>query len=138
MTRDYIRYRKGYKYQLAEDYSVQVGILPLNDIATDWLRLTSRGWLYVKKGYAWDGPSGPTWDTNSAMRGSLVHDALYQLMRLGLLDECHRGQADAMLRDICIDDGMYRWRADVWKEAVNLFAESAARAGSEPEILTAP
>ena len=44
-------------------------------------RLNTKGHLIIKRSYAWDGPSGPTIDTKNFMRGSLVHDALYQLMR---------------------------------------------------------
>jgi len=45
------------------------------------------------------------------MRGSLVHDALYQLMREGLLDYKYRDHADKLLQKMCIMDGMSRFRA---------------------------
>jgi hypothetical protein len=138
MKGDHIKYRKGYKYQLAEDSTVQTGILPLKPIVTDWIILRPNGLLTIRKGYAWDGPSGPTIDTPSSMRGSLIHDALYQLMRLGLLDECYRVKADQLLRDICIEDGMIPLRAEIWEEMVSMFAAGCAARGSEPEILTAP
>ena len=38
-TRHYIRYRSDYKYQLAEDYVVEVPILPKTDIRTDFIAL---------------------------------------------------------------------------------------------------
>jgi hypothetical protein len=62
----------------------------------------------ISKGYAWDGPSGPTIDTGNFMRGSLIHDALYQLMRTGNLPTSFRERADLLLRKTCIDDGMRR------------------------------
>jgi hypothetical protein len=74
-----IRYRSGYKYQLVDASSVEVNIRPAAQIDTDYIALTADGLLTVKKSYAWDGPSGPTIDTKNFMRGSLVHDALYQL-----------------------------------------------------------
>ena len=37
--------------------------------------------LYISKGYSWDGPSGPAIDTPDWIKASLVHDALYQLIR---------------------------------------------------------
>jgi hypothetical protein len=41
------------------------------------------------------------------MRGSLVHDALYQLMRERHLDiDIHRTAADLLLQQICKKDGM--------------------------------
>ena len=137
MKGDKIKYRKGYKYQLAETYSVYVGIvLPLR-IETDWLILED-GWLTIKAGYAWNGASGPTFDTKDSIRGSAVHDALYQLMRLGLLDISWRSKADDLLHDICVEDDMIHMRAELWEEAVSHFAASSAEAGAEPEILEAP
>lgn len=46
------------------------------------------------------------------MRGSLVHDALYQLMRENHLDEDRwRPTADDILRRLCREDGMSAIRA---------------------------
>ena len=73
-----IAYKAGYKYQLKARYAVQIDIRPAAPIDMEYLGLTTDGTLTVKKGYAWDGPSGPTIDTLNFMRGSLVHDALYQ------------------------------------------------------------
>jgi len=80
-----IRYRAGYKYQLAETYAVQIGVTPLATIEHPFFRLTVLGWLTIQAGYAWDGASGPAIDTKSFMRGSLVHDVCYQALSLGLL-----------------------------------------------------
>ena len=46
------------------------------------------------------------------MRGPLVHDALYQLMRLEELDyKTDRKYADQLLKKICRGDGMSAFRA---------------------------
>ena len=134
---DHIKYREGYKYQLAETYTVYVGIVLPYRIETEWLILEN-GWLTIKRGYAWNGPSGPTIDTLDSLRGSLVHDALYQLMRLGLLSESFRGKADDLLHEICVEDRMVHVRAELWKQMVACFAAGAARSGSEQPILIAP
>jgi len=64
------------------------------------------------KGYAPDGPSGPTLDTANFMRGSLVHDTLYQLMREGLLNHnLPREAADRILQSLYREDGMLALRA---------------------------
>ncbi len=100
--RECIAYKDGYKYQLKEDYVIDIRIRPDSPIDTDYLFLTLEGQLTIKKGYAWDGPSGPTIDTLNFMRGSLVHDALYQLMRARHLDtERHKDSADRLLKKIC-------------------------------------
>lgn len=135
---DFIRYREGYKYQLSSDYSKDVGIRPKHDIWTDHLHLSTAGILTIKKGYAWDGASGPTIDTKSSMRGSLVHDALYQLIRLGHIDDSYREKADELLYEICREDGMMWVRANLWEKAVRWFANSACRPSSEPQDQVAP
>ena len=127
MTKTKIFYRDGYKYQLAETYRVDTGIHPpqVAQIA-NFIVLETNGQLVVSAGYAWDGPSGPTWDTKNFMRGSLVHDALYQLIRNGELDVTYRKKVDTLLRDLCIEDGMSKMRAWWVFKGVDVFGHSAA------------
>lgn len=106
-----IEYKEGYCYQLARSYIVEIDIRPEADIKTPWISLSTESRLTVKKGYAWDGPSGPAIDTRNFMRGSLVHDALYQLMRERLLSQEYRERADRLMQRMCIEDGMSRLRA---------------------------
>lgn len=107
-----IEYKSGYKYQLRKEYTSTIPIKPDKDINTAFISLSSAGVLVIKNGYAWDGPSGPTIDTKNFMRGSLVHDALYQLMREKHLDfKVHREPADRLLQAICKEDGMSDLRA---------------------------
>lgn len=133
-----IHYRSGYKYQLVADYSVQTPILPPEQIITKFISLRPDGLLFIADGYAFDGPSGPAIDTRNAMRGSLIHDALYQLIRLGHLPDTVREQADQEYRRICLEDGMSRFRAWYQFRALRAFGAEAAKPHSEPEILTAP
>lgn len=131
---DIIRYKGGYQYQLCYDYTHFVGIP--GRVNTRFLVLLE-GDLLIRAGYAWDGPSGPTVDTPSFMRGSLVHDALYQLIREGHLSSYHRAAADEILIDVCRVDGMPWWRrAYVWV-AVRCFGRCYSTANKEP-VLTAP
>ena len=137
-----IRYRSGnYKYQLAEIYTVEVGLHPDDIIDIGILFLSTSGELVIHNGYAWDGPSGPSIDTKDFMRGSLVHDALYQLMRakLELLpSRIWRKQADIELRKICREDGMNRFRAWYVYRAVRLFRRSATDPENRSGVITAP
>jgi hypothetical protein len=110
-----IIYKPGYKYQLEEDYAIQLPkeLWPdsLLDIYDTYFILGIDGTLTIKAGYAWDGPSGPTFDTKNFMRGSLVHDVLYQAMKTGYLPATCRKAADELLRQICLEDGMSSVRA---------------------------
>jgi hypothetical protein len=134
-----IFYRDGYKYQLAAEYSVPVPIKQDKGVVNEFITLTSIGILTIKDGYAWDGPSGPTIDTKNFMRGSLVHDALYQLMREGILDEdTWRETADNILHDICREDGMSWLRAWYVLRGVRMFGGPSANPANEKKVITAP
>jgi hypothetical protein len=148
-----IRYRSGYKYQLAEEYRVNVIVTAQRSedgsqrseegereagIKTDFIDLDTVGMLTIKGGYAWDGPSGPTIDTKSFMRGSLVHDALYQLMRNGHLPGSCREAADQELHRICREDGMTRFRAWYVLLGVRKYASFSASPKSKKKIHSAP
>lgn len=133
-----IRYKAGYKYQLAEDYTLKTSIRPERFILTQFIRLDTDGTLHILAGYAWDGPSGPTIDSKNFMRGSLVHDALYQLMREGHLDPGRwRKPADELLVAICKEDGMWgirRW----WVYAGVRLGAAPATQPRLDEVLSAP
>ena len=77
-----------WKYETLADYAYPTKFEPESELTTrhGWVSIQPDGRLVIQKGYAWDGPSGPTIDTENFMRGSLVHDALYQLFREGKLD----------------------------------------------------
>jgi len=134
-----IKYKGGYKYQTVEEYSVQVSVTPVADIDTDYIRLNTRGWLIISKGYAWDGPSGPAPDSPDFMRGSLVHDALYQLMRHDVIDrKVWRKTADQDFRRICREDGMCRIKAWAAYWAVRLCGADSASRELRREVQVAP
>lgn len=133
-----MKYRKGYKYQLASNFEVVTRVYPNTLLISEFIRLDIAGVLHIKSGYAWDGPSGPTIDTRSSMRGSLIHDALYQLLREEKLNAGYRRAADQELYRICLEDGMWKWRAKLWLREVSKFAGSAADPKNKKPIITAP
>lgn len=136
MIGDHIKYRSGYKYSLWETYRVQTNLLGYT-VTHRLFALTPDGMLTIFEDYPWDGPSGPTIDTADFMRGSLVHDALYEMMRLGLLpQECFH-LANLELHRICIEDGMSDFRAGYVLRGVESFG--SAYAAVKPEtIIEAP
>ncbi|XDD49991.1 hypothetical protein AB3N59_16750 [Leptospira sp. WS92.C1] len=144
---DQIKYKnfQNYKYKLVEAYNFQTEIKP--DVflfigkpgIKNFVELSPSGLLGINAGYAWDGPSGPTIDTKSFMRGSLIHDALYQLMREEKLDRgIYRERADKLLREICLKDGMNSFRAYYVYRFVRWFGESSAKPEKEQQWKLAP
>ena len=133
-----VHYRSGYKYQLCEPFQIQTPIRPPFNIHSEYLHLTDAGLLGIEKGYAWDGPSGPTLDPPCAMRGSLVHDALYQLIRECQIGQEYRSVADQIFYDLLLEDGMWRPRAWYWYQGVRLGAGPASRPSGGRPVLVAP
>lgn len=139
VTIDYILYREGYNYQLAADHVVATPFRPTKPIENDFVELLPTGILRVKEGFAWDGPSGPAIDTANFMRGSVIHDACYQLMREGCLNhETCREPTDRLLQQICLADGMSKLRAWWVYEGVRLCGDPAADPAHKRPILKAP
>ena len=129
MQFSYRKIPKHWKYQLIEEYWIWLAIEP-GFFETDFLLLDSQNYLTIKKGYAWDGSTAVP-DTKACMRASLVHDALYALMREGKLDFKHRDYADQMYRDMCIEDGMWRWHANLRYWGLKHFAGKYAKPKGE-------
>lgn len=135
---DKIKYRKlnKYKYQLMENYYYKTDITLDDDTGVpDFVTLRKGGQLEIYKGYAWDGPSGPTIDTKDFMRGSLVHDALYQLISEEKLERRYKEYADRLLHDICIQDGMSKFRAWYVYWAVKLFGKARKNPDNTSSII---
>ena len=139
MTKTHIRYRSGYKYQLATRYSIAIPIKPKKDITTEFITLDTKGKLTIKNGYAWDGPSGPVVDTKENMRASLVHDALYQLMRQKELSvKTHKDRADKIFKNICIKDGVPKKIASAYYLGLKLGGKPATDPKNKKKIHRAP
>lgn len=105
-----------FRYKLAETYehAAPIAIRPPTDVDHPFMSLTTAGMLTVQSDYAWDGASGPVADSPAIMRASLLHDVLYQMIREGLVPrhfDRTRKQADALFREIAIEDGVARAKA---------------------------
>ncbi len=138
-TKKYIRYKSDYKHQLADPYQITVSIQPREAIKTDYIDLDTSGNLTIRKSYAWDGPSGPVVDTVQNMRASLVHDALYQLMRNNKISSrTHRKTADQLFRDMCKQDGVPSHTANLYYQALRKFGKPAAATENKKKTHRAP
>ena len=122
-----------YKYELLKDYKIKVDVKI--HINTDFLTVDNKGNMTIKKGYRWDGCSGPSWDgfvfgvlvNKTNMRAGLVHDALYQLMRMERIPLSYRKYADDLFHKILLQDDMTRWRAWCYWKAVRVSCEKYAK-----------
>ena len=142
MYENKLKYQKGYKYKVYETFVTHIPIYPDEDIVTDFIMLRKDGGLTVKSGYTWDGASGPTKDGKGNMRGSLLHDVPYQLMRMGLLPLMWRGVADDILKEVCILDSKWKRlskvRYSIWHWAVRKFALKSATSEGIRKVYIAP
>ena len=132
-TIDYRKLKSG-GYQLLEDTSIVTGITGCAARIGNLLDLDQFGKLTVRKGYQWDGCSGPAIDRKANMRAGLFHDALYQLLRARKLGQALRIDADKIFRDVYIFDGGYRWLAAIDYAGLRGFAGYAAK--PQPEVET--
>ncbi|MFC1601330.1 hypothetical protein ACFL34_03180 [Candidatus Sumerlaeota bacterium] len=92
--------RRRYKYSLAEDFPLQLELRPETEIVTPFIVLTTDGLLTIRKGYAWDGPSGPAVDTETTLSGQeRAKDLEYRVIAVnkgGGLPVCGHAQAGSV------------------------------------------
>ena len=124
-----------WKYELEESHKKQLVSAGWNRVcqtrySSSFLKLELISGLLPlltsSAGYRWDGCSGPTVDTPTNMRAGLVHDSLYQLMRLGVLPQSARVIADREFLLIMREDGMNWFRRTYYYWVVRLFARKYA------------
>jgi hypothetical protein len=160
-----------WKYRTTQDHNTNIDIHPPilievknrdKDVMT---RLAPNGDFFIRHDYAWDGASGPTYDSPDTQRASLYHDVGYQFMRKGLLPKGeYKDKFDRLLEKTMVEDGnaladaeakkggfwdkaKAKWirstigaRAGAWYQAVKNFAGKACDPGPEPidEEIIAP
>jgi len=135
-------YEGNYKYQLALTEQIQLPFKPPSNalqialdlvvVKHDYFEITASGMMTIFRGYAWDGASGPTFDTSDSMRASLYHDVGYQCIGAGLLPISYRVLFDEMFLSTLIEDGMLDFRAHAWYKAVRLFGHGPAKRDDRP------
>jgi hypothetical protein len=138
--RDYSPFGDGF-YTLRTEHSVDTNIMVPEDIHFNYttkaamgndnvkhITLTRDGQLIVYPEFKWNGANSCP-DANFIMRASCFHDALYELLDVGLLNfHPHLKKADELLREVAIDDGCTEVAADVIYLAVRLFGPYVAQA----------
>lgn len=132
-----IEYREGYKYQLAKSYTL---FTPIKDheVVDEFFQLNAAGILTIRSGYAWDGASGPTFDTAASMSPSLVHDVFCQMMRNKQLPFELQDAINKFFYELCVKAGMWKWRAWLWYKAVEAADCGNPDQGPDRITLSAP
>ena len=130
-----------YKFEVTADYIIELPFyLPRyfsyyfeTMLATDEpiIDRNSCKILIIKKGYQWDGASGPAFNTKNVIRASCIHDVFYQMIKDGfLIKSIYKDIADELLRMIILEDsnqkGFFskywsKFRANYYYLAVRVF-----------------
>lgn len=116
-----------YKFKVEENFSIELPF-KIADFEHQYASLKD-GILSIKKGYAWDGASGPIINTRDTLVASLVHDVLYQAMRLNLIKSSRENRkiADKNFFEILKMHGVNSIRRKVWYFAVRLFGKKSTK-----------
>lgn len=136
MKMTYMKLEK-YKYELENTLVI---IIPIKGYIIDhpFFSLDEGGKLTIYEDYKWDGVSGPMIDTKDSMVGGCVHDALYQMIRLGLIPRKLKPKIDRIMRTVFNLCGMDRFRSTYAYLGVMLFGGSSCVVGDIriPEPIT--
>lgn len=125
----YLKFVSGFKYQINEDFIIFIeDYKPSKDIIDEFFEFYTDGTLLIKRGFAWDGPSGPTIDTKDSHIAAIVHDVFYRCIRKGYLPLSVKPIADKIFYKLLRKNGMFILRAYRWYLGVKLFGKKSCTA----------
>lgn len=142
-----MKYSEGYKYVTRSDGCYQCKFIApgrfiiLRTYSGRILAtLSETGLLVWGEFYAWNGANFPAPELKSSRRGTLVHDILYQMMRLGLIDRLIWWHpANKELQNCMIEDGAFKATAYLYFKGVETkIAYKSTLPEGDYKILTAP
>ena len=124
-----------YRYQTTCFIRENTGILG-RPFISPYISMDSKGVLTIRKGYMWNGASGPTIQTENSVYPTLIHDALYQALSQKLLTRKEwvlpayepllivhdylQEVADKLFLKLLKEYGMWWPRRRLWYRAVRL------------------
>lgn len=127
-----MKYKSGYRYKLDDVYAHELPFhaFDAKQVGT-WVSLVDNR-LVISNGYAWDGAStGLPWTPKKWLRPSLVHDALYQLIREGQLAMAFRKDADTVFYQLLRENRVNLVLATVAYWAVRICGNYFLRKGRQ-------
>lgn len=122
---------KVYKYRCIKPFKNYTRLKGYH-LEHEYFTLYSDGVLIIKWGYCSDGVSGPTVDDDTNIQAAFLHDALYQMLRLGLIGkDSKQFKRDRKLADLSFyyqlkRDGMPYIRRWYYYWAVRIFGKKHA------------
>ncbi len=134
---------KAYKYKLEQTELRKTDIIGYS-FSTRYFAMRGDGSLFVKYSYAWDGSSIPykkvlrvlsfwLYDPDRYCKtASLIHDAICQAIREGLLPAKYKLQIDLLYKDMCIEGGMSIQQANRRYLALRKYGDGGIEPEKEP------
>lgn len=108
-----MKYWKGYKCVVAENFSIKTNILgyDIHEEYTVRTHLKPDGTLTATRGYPWDLNSGPCLNIKSSIEASCGHDILCDYVNMGWLPPSTQPLIDQEYYNIATRKGMWKWVA---------------------------
>lgn len=128
-----IKYKHGFKFYLAEDFSLRIDDLPDANVLGMYKIQMSHQTLTICKGYMWD----KGFKDKCFIRAQLVQEAMYQLIRLGYLPYEWRKKSNEIYYSLMVEDGVPKPFAWMLKKWADLFGNVASN-GKARKVLFAP
>lgn len=124
------------KYLVAKPYNAIAPFKPESTIKTSFCEFLPTGEFTIYAGFLFSA-SFPAINTFESRRAACVHDAMYELMKKGLLPRSYRQAVDQYFYDNLREDGMNILRAWYWHKAVRIGGDNALDSPS-PKIQYSP
>lgn len=140
-----MQYQKVQGFRVYKTWEYQTKIATDRIIRTYYIDLI-KGLLVMKKGFCYEGSApGPKWVLKAlgilgkkSKRGYCAHDAIYDLIRNGLLEPFWKKFADDLMHEIHLKDRMVKPAAKFVYKSVTTFADFAIDPANRMKILKAP
>lgn len=122
----HLHFIDGFKYQVVNEFVIIIkDFKPSCNIIDEFCEFYTDGTLVIKRGFAWDGASGPTFDTKNSFIPSIVHDVFYRFIRKGFLDISVKTIADDIFYKMLRANGMCFIKAFMWYLGVHFFGKKS-------------
>ena len=105
---------KGVKYRLWKPVYFSTGIIIPEEVSLGLITLHADGNMYLADDYAWNGPNVMR-DKDKAMRASLGHDPLCELVADGLISKKLMPKINDLFKRWCMEDGMPEWEYKAYR-----------------------